>query len=396
MHSKLLPLAVLAAGAIAQNSTMNLTAALTSAPTLSNLTSYVSLLPSLLASLSSASNITILAPSDDAFATFMSSPAAAAIATNDTDAIQALLSYHVLNGTYPASAIMDMPAFVPTLLNNSAYANVTGGQVVEAVTQGMAVEIYSGLLANSTVTQADVPFTGGIIHIINTVLTLPQNISSTAVAAGLTAAAGALTKANLATALDEMADVTVFVPSNDAFNAIGSATANLSVMELASVLQYHVVNGTVAYSSTLMNGTMVPTLGGANLTITLDGSNVFVNSAKVITPNVLVANGVVHVIDNVLNPAATTATPVPSASTQTPAFAGASSVSENPLTSGIPAPTSTIGAGPTMGTGMQSSSMSAGGAAATSAVPGGAVRMGGMGTAGLVVGVVVWGVVGML
>ena len=58
-----------------------------------------------------------------------------------------------------------------------------------------------------------------------------------------------------------------------------------------------VVNGTVGYSSTLKNGTSLTTLSGGKLTITIDNGNVFVNDAKVITPDVLVANGVVHVID---------------------------------------------------------------------------------------------------
>ena len=58
-----------------------------------------------------------------------------------------------------------------------------------------------------------------------------------------------------------------------------------------------VVNGTVGYSSTLVNGTMLTSMSGMNLTITVSNDSVFVNSAKVITPDVLVANGVVHVVD---------------------------------------------------------------------------------------------------
>ena len=45
-----------------------------------------------------------------------------------------------------------------------------------------------------------------------------------------------------------------------------------------------------------MNETVMA-MNGMNLTITVEGSDVFVNSAKVVTPNVLVSNGVVHVID---------------------------------------------------------------------------------------------------
>ena len=111
------------------------------------------------------------------------------------------------------------------------------------------------------------------------------------------------------------------------------------------LINYIVVNGTVGYSSKLMNNTMLKTMAGNNVTITINNGTVFVNSAKVVTPNVLVANGVVHVIDNVLNPNMTTAMPSPSATSGAPAFSGASSVSSVGLSSGVPTPTSTIGGG---------------------------------------------------
>ena len=70
-------------------------------------------------------------------------------------------------------------------------------------------------------------------------MTLPQNISYTAEQAGLSAVAGALTEANLVDALDSAMDVTVFAPNNAAFQAIGSALGNLSMTDLANILEYH-------------------------------------------------------------------------------------------------------------------------------------------------------------
>ena len=157
-------------------------------------------------------------------------------------------------------------------------------------------------------------FTGGVIHVVDNVLTEPQNISTTAVEAGLSSAAGALTSANLVSPIDTMMDLTVFVPNNTAFQAIGSALGNLTTQDLASILEYHgmpttsidhemvadvsaVVNGTVGYSSTLINGSTLTSMSGGKLKITIENGTVFVNSAKVILPDVLVSNGVVHVID---------------------------------------------------------------------------------------------------
>ncbi|KAL8916614.1 MAG: hypothetical protein Q9172_006229 [Xanthocarpia lactea] len=357
MYQKLFSIAALAATVLAQNATNSsstgtpsLTALLGSTDSLSTLATAIEGVPGLGDMLSSASNVTILAPSNEAFEKFMRTPRAAALTSGDTEAIQALLSYHVLNGTYPASAVTETPLFLPTMLNNSDYSNVTGGQVVEALMQGENVLFYSGLLNNATVTTADQNFTGGVVHIIDTVLTIPQNVSSTAIAAGLSGVAGALTQAELVDAVDSLEDVTIFAPNNAAFQAIGSALPNLTMTQLAGILQYHVVNGTVAYSSTLTNGTTVPAMAGGDLTITIVEGDVFVNSAKVIIPDVLVAGGVVHVIDNVLNPNNTDDAPQPTAEVQSAAFEGASSVASlGSLTSGVPTPTNAadFGAAPT-------------------------------------------------
>lgn len=145
-------------------------------------------------------------------------------------------------------------------------------------------------------------FTGGIIHVIDNLLTIPMNISATAVAANLTSLAGALMNAKLEMAVDSAKDITVFAPNNAAFQAIGSALPNMTMQQIANILEYHVVNGTVGYSSMLMNNTMLKTMNGANVTVTMVNGTTYVNSAKVLVPDVLVANGVVHIIDKYISP----------------------------------------------------------------------------------------------
>jgi hypothetical protein len=105
-------------------------------------------------------------------------------------------------------------------------------------------------------------------------------------------------------------------------------------------LQYHVINGTVAYSSTLANGT-VPTLGGSNITITIVDGEVFVNRARVITADILLANGVLHVLDSVLSSTDnSTANGTESDDEPFNAYPGASSGSDVPYTSNVPSATS--------------------------------------------------------
>jgi uncharacterized surface protein with fasciclin (FAS1) repeats len=135
----------------------------------------------------------------------------------------------------------------------------------------------------------DVNFTGGVIHVIDRLLVLPEVPSNTLTTAGLSSLRGALNRTNL---------IETVAPSNEAFRNIGSALANISDEDLANVLSYHVVKGTVGYSSGLENGTTLTTLSGDNLTITIgEEGRVFVNNARVTIADVLVANGVVHVID---------------------------------------------------------------------------------------------------
>lgn len=122
-------------------------------------------------------------------------------------------------------------------------------------------------------------------------------MSATAAGAGLTSIAGALKAENLVQPIDDAKNITVFAPSNTAFKAIGSALGNLTTQQLTNILGYHVLNGTVAYSTDLKNNTQYTASNGQNITVRIENGSVFVDSAKVITPNVLVANGVVHVID---------------------------------------------------------------------------------------------------
>jgi len=369
MYTKLF-VSALASVALAQT-TPDLTTALGGNSDLSSLVALIKTQPQLLASLGSAKNITILAPNNAALAGVANS----SLATNAA-AVSALLSYHVLNGTYPASAVSNTSAFIPTLLTDKAYSNVTGGQVVEAVLAHGNVSIITGLLQNSTVTQADIAFTGGTIHVINKLLTVPTNVSDTLVNAKLTAAYGALNATGLLGAVNGLKDVTIFAPNNSAFSNIASVLANASKETLVSTLEYHVINGSKPLYSTSLSNTTVKTLQGNELTVRIINGSVFVNGAKVITPDVLIAGGVVHVIDQVLNPSNTTA--APSGTSGVVAFSGASSASDTPFTSGVPSPAQSTGGGAAGATG---TSTSKAGAAAMTAAPMGVAAL--IGAAGM-------------
>merc|ERR1712193_1297 len=309
-----IPIALTAALAYAQDDSdsgsgssgmMNLTALLSGTDSLSSLNDLVGNYPDFAATLASWEDVTILAPSNDALETLMNSDAGSML--DNDEFVQSLLRYHVLNGTVYSSNITQTPIFAPTYLNSSMYSNVTGGQVVAAQMEDGEAQFVSGLKQVSTVSEANVNYTNGVVHIIDEVLMIPGNLTSTAQNANLT----------------------------------GFLTMDM----LADILSYHVIEGTVAYSSDLSN-TSLTTLQGDDVQITIANGSVMVNNATVTNANILFAGGVIHVIDQVLNPnsnsSSSSSNSTSSGSDGDNAFGATSSASEVPFTSGQPTPTTTF------------------------------------------------------
>jgi transforming growth factor-beta-induced protein len=139
-----------------------------------------------------------------------------------------------------------------------------------------------------------------------------KNIVETAVAAGqFKTLASLLTKTGLADTLATGGPFTVFAPTDEAFAQVPKATLDAlaeNPAQLKSVLLYHVVPGRVT-AADVVKLSSAKTLEGRSLAIkVLDGS-VFVDQAKVTTPDVMASNGVIHVVDSVLIPKAAPAPP---------------------------------------------------------------------------------------
>jgi uncharacterized surface protein with fasciclin (FAS1) repeats len=115
-----------------------------------------------------------------------------------------------------------------------------------------------------------------------------------------------LIKGNLIAALSGAGPFTVFAPTDAAFAALPAGTVEgllQDIPTLTSILTYHVVSGAVD-AATVVELPSATTLNGADVTIRVEGGNVFVNDAQVIITDIMVANGIVHVIDGVLLPPA--------------------------------------------------------------------------------------------
>lgn len=105
----------------------------------------------------------------------------------------------------------------------------------------------------------------------------------------------------------ESGTLTVFAPGNAAFAASGYAdSAAINALPADSVkklLQYHVLNTTMETGDIATgNAQATSTLNGQTLYISKNANGVFVNGIKVSTPDIDASNGVIHIIDRVLEP----------------------------------------------------------------------------------------------
>lgn len=114
----------------------------------------------------------------------------------------------------------------------------------------------------------------------------------------------ALQAAGLNETLRGTGPYTLFAPTDEAFAALPANTLNnllANPTQLSNVLLYHVVAGQELAADIITTNSLT-TVEGSALQITTEGNTVRVNSATVITPDIQVGNGVIHVIDQVLLP----------------------------------------------------------------------------------------------
>ena len=115
----------------------------------------------------------------------------------------------------------------------------------------------------------------------------------------------AVTAAGLGEALSGAGPLTVFAPTNAAFEALPAGLLQKLLLPenketLTKILTYHVVAAKVMAADVKAGD--VTTLEGSTFAITTEGG-VKVNESKVTATDVAASNGVIHVIDAVLVPA---------------------------------------------------------------------------------------------
>ena len=109
-----------------------------------------------------------------------------------------------------------------------------------------------------------------------------------------------------ATLADTNSNFTVFAPTDDAFALLGQDTIDALLADtdtLSDILTYHVINSEVDAATAInLAGTTVDMVNGDPIGLSLDGDNLLVNTATVITTDIQTDNGIIHVIDAVMLP----------------------------------------------------------------------------------------------
>jgi uncharacterized surface protein with fasciclin (FAS1) repeats len=129
----------------------------------------------------------------------------------------------------------------------------------------------------------------------------------------------------------EESDLTVFAPTDAAFEAVGAETLGAVLADqdlLNSILLFHVVSEAATAEEIVgmlgeMDGSFsYPTLNGQYINVAVDDMGVSVNGAHVVTTDIMASNGIIHVIDAVILPESRTIAEivVESASAEEPQF----------------------------------------------------------------------------
>ena len=245
---------------------------------------------------------TVFAPTNEAFSALGEEAIAALL--SDTEALTDVLLYHV----------------VGNLAVDSIDATALYGQMVTMLNEAdVTIDVRdSDLYINdSKVVIKDIPATNGIIHIIDMVLQ-PESDGATEPTGTIVdiASAGprfstlvtALEAADLVSTLaDETAVFTVFAPTDDAFDLLGTETISAlleDVPTLTNILAYHVIGDTAVDSATAisLDGSDVEMLNGDSVSVSVQDGTLYINDSAVIATDVVATNGVIHVIDAVLTP----------------------------------------------------------------------------------------------
>jgi transforming growth factor-beta-induced protein len=258
----------------------------------------------------SSETLTVLAPTNEAFAALPDGVLDYLL--DNTDILAEVLLYHVSAGATLSSDISNGTE-IPTLLDG------------ESLTVGIGETNLT--IGGANFVEYDHMALNGVVHVINKVLlppslVLPPSIATIVSGDDFVTLKSALEVTGLFSPFANSPDrYTIFAPSESAFDAFKLASpgtfeallAEPNMTTLQGILLYHAVSPEVVTSADIVAGLeFVETLQGENVSFTApmgEMMSTFVNDAKITTADVMALNGIVHVIDSLLIPSSVSVLP---------------------------------------------------------------------------------------
>ncbi|XP_048244016.1 transforming growth factor-beta-induced protein ig-h3-like [Haliotis rufescens] len=210
----------------------------------------------------------------------------------DTAKLTTFLKYHVVSGQYRRGDLYNEESLTSLQPNQTIRVNYYN-DVGEITVEGKAIISSDHVMSN------------GIVHFIGGVMIPPAGTVLDVVLkdGNLTTLASTIKSAMLENFFQDQKPITLFAPTDEAFNKLGSATVKGLIADpalLKSVLQYHVVPGTIyrlhsAYLHTFEEADRIRLH-----TVDLDGFEA--DGGGLVDHMVSATNGVVQKIDAVLIP----------------------------------------------------------------------------------------------
>jgi uncharacterized surface protein with fasciclin (FAS1) repeats len=283
-------------------------------PTIAGLAQNTANLSSLVAALKRADLVSVLdgtdkftvfAPTNDAFAAFLTANGFANLEAVPVATLKQILLNHVITGEVKSTSLITgyvktNATFGTTTSNLSLFVNTTSGVVLN-----------NGI----KVTSADIIAKNGVVHIVDQVIGIPSIVTAALSNPNFSTLVSALTRSDLGVdyvaVLSGAGPFTVFAPTNDAFTALlgelgATSLAAIDAATLNAVLQYHVVAGANVLSTQLTDEQVITTFQGGTLRVDLDGGAKLVDGksriANIVAVDVQCGNGVIHAIDKVVLP----------------------------------------------------------------------------------------------
>jgi uncharacterized surface protein with fasciclin (FAS1) repeats len=255
-------------------------------------------------------NFTVFAPTDAAFALIGTETINDLLA--DKEALTSVLLQHVIAD----SAVNSVTAYS---LNGVMVDTASMAKISLNINPTTDMLTFGG----ANVVMKDIYTSNGVIHVIDAVVLgsveLPEPAMNLVEVASANDSFSILVGALQATNLDDVLsnidnNYTVFAPTDAAFAKLPEGTLeSLTNEQLADILLYHVVPGTVlsdaAVSVAGSESNKVTTANGAELSLSFVDATLYANGAKISAADVMAENGVIHVIDTVLLPAAAMVAP---------------------------------------------------------------------------------------